>query len=283
MFAVGCGSAGAPAFVSNASRTPSSGLLPLPGLGLITGHVRDRTTLAYVAGVRVEVWLGAIHNGRSGGLSVSDEHGYFFVDTDPGSGFVIPDDSDGMSPHPFLLRAGEALSIDVTIDPAQLAESRKNAPPDTCPSSVVGTIVKGHSTSQSDLDDLVRAVLERSGTDEAAIPEGAVSLEGGEPILLDVEAGPRQVFTTRALPSTRYELRTRAELQQQAETSHKRVGFIDVGSVYSNGSCAMLSLGGDYVVPANTQKGMCCCVGYDVYEKRGSVWAFVRRTDEICP
>ena len=67
-------------------------------------------------------------------------------------------------------------------------------------------------------------------------------------------------------------------------THDERVDYIKFDRVYSDGSCALVRVGGDFVMPtAKARRGkLCCCTGTEVFEKQNGRWVFVRRVREIC-
>ncbi len=277
------GCAGSTATKSDVPRNATKATAATARHTVVEGHVRNAQTGATVPGIEVDAWLGARHHGRVSAWVISDENGFFRLEVEPGTGFLFTSLGELDAAPSLVFRPGTRIGIDVTVDPNELAQWRAMNPPEACPSSPPGTIIEGHTTTQQDLDDIARTVLERSAVDSSAIPDLGIAARGSVPIAVRVDVRTGKQLTARALPPSGFVLKTLEELQKQADRLDRDVGYVELSQLYSNGSCAVVDVGGDFVSPSRQSFGkLCCCTARDIYEKRGARWIFVRRVSEIC-
>jgi hypothetical protein len=240
-------------------------------LGAVEGLVVDARTGAALAGVDVTIG-GPCRGGDDVAWTLTDEHGFYRVELGRGicdlsARFgAASADRDG-----FEIRPAQTIVVDLTLDHAKVRAALRKDPPVHCPSSRPNAIIEGHTTSQADLDAVAAAVLERSATDKGWIPDA------GDTAFVLAEIGPGRHLTTLALKPG-FILKTKDALQADADRLGTDVRYIDFWSIYSDGTCAIVSVRGSLMMPRKQFRMMCaCCDATDVYEKRRGRWAFVRR------
>lgn len=245
-------------------------------VGVVEGYVLDSETNAPLPGADID--LGP-------GLTITDEHGYYRVELDPGHDRAFAGVGTATSDIvPVDINEGRVTRLDFRLDHAELVTSLQDDPPVSCPSSAPGAVIEGHTTSQADIDSIARSVLQRFVADRSTMASHGLRLDNT--VYVQVELEHHHRISASAFPSVagrRFVARTRAELQDEAERTGKEVRFIDIWRIYSDGTCGMVWVGLDYVIPKKDEHGrLCCCTGTEVFEKHGESWDFVRRAMEIC-
>ena len=91
---------------------------------------------------------------------------------------------------------------------------------------------------------------------------------------------------TLALPpnnARHYIVTTQGDLQREATRSGREIRFINIFGLEIAGSCATVSVGGDYLSPRPKDMGkMCCCRETEVFLRRGGRWVFRMNYGGIC-
>ncbi|MGE5184473.1 MAG: carboxypeptidase-like regulatory domain-containing protein [Acidobacteriota bacterium] len=250
------------------------------------GRVVDSKTKAGLPGISVD-FDGECRHGAEVATALTDEQGHYTIELEPGRcNLWARAGLADASPRPVEIRRGGVAVIDVELDHDAVVAAQRDQPPSRCPRSAPDAVVKGHTTTQQDTDDVARAVLERFTADEGTLPDGGLLPAGVIFVRAEVAGRPHRRLTVAALPAgtkRRFMLMTTADLQTQADRSGREVYYIDLGDLDSDGNCALLSAGANFVMPsAKRAIKMCCCAGYDVYEKSQGRWLFVRRDSESC-
>lgn len=162
----------------------------------------------------------------------------------------------------------QTLVLDLEIDHGALSAALAKDPPENCPSSKPNEVVEGSEPSQSDLDAIVHAALDRND-----IPDGRTKV-----VRTEIEHG--RTVSPNALPKG-YVLQTEADLESEAKRSQSNVWYVAFYSVYATKTCARVPFGGDFVQSRPLLK-LCCCIATDFYEKRNGRWHFVKRAHKVC-
>lgn len=237
-------------------------------LGNVEGRVTDSRTGAGVSGIEVTV-SGACQGDGGFGSTYTDQHGRYRVEMPKGDCVLEGSYGDATTGERTIrIEARRALTVDLEIDHRALAGALAKDPPENCPSSKPDEVVMGSVPTPADLDDIVRAVLDKND-----IADGRSKV-----VRTEIEDG-RTVSRT-ALPEG-YVLRTEAELEAEAKRTNSNVWYVAFYSVYATNTCARVLVGGDFVQPRRQLKN-CCCIATDFYEKRNGRWQFVKRTHQDC-
>lgn len=140
---------------------------------------------------------------------------------------------------------------------------------------------------QTDVDELFAVVLDRVLTVKDYL-QSRHFLPEKAPIPIDETIGNTEFRITRqALKDpSRWSIRSRRQLQEQADASGKVVYYVTVSNLTMNGSSAALQIGVTLVAPSPDHKSylvVCCCGGEDRYERsQGHGWRFKRRVGTLC-
>jgi hypothetical protein len=177
---------------------------------------------------------------------------------------------------------GQVMHLDFRIDHDELVVALRDFPPFNCPSSKPDTIIEGHTTPQREVDEIARAVLERS----IDVPDTILDHARGTPayVSTDVYSGRRRL-TGAALPDGRaFTARSHAQLQDEANRTRQNVFHIRFTRIDSDGSCAIVEVGGDVAIPesADPLTFVCTCSRRDAYEKTDGRWVLVRSDLASC-
>ena len=128
---------------------------------------------------------------------------------------------------------------------------------------------------QADRAALLGAVLDHHAA--AGIVDAPPQSDPG-PIYVTIKG-----LRTLALPPStarQYIVTTQADLQRDATRSGREIRFINIFGLETAGSCATVTVGGDFVVPRPKDIGkMCCCSETEVFLRRGGRWVF--RTSRV--
>lgn len=248
----------------------------------IEGYVRDKETGAGVAGVDID---GGI-NGEYLKWATTDENGRFTLPVRPPQAELFLHIGEAKIHRSNIpATAGTTTKIDdLVVEHTDLLLERESHPPVNCPGSQPGAIVEGHTTSQADIDDLVAAALARFVVDPDAIPDHGL-LAKGKVSFINTTIDRDHRISSLAVKASPIPLvgKSYDELQDLANRTRKEINFIDFSEITSDCSCAFVSVGVDFTMPASEGEfKMCCCVGHDIYEKRAGRWVFVRRMAETC-
>ncbi|HTL35853.1 MAG TPA: hypothetical protein VL326_22140 [Kofleriaceae bacterium] len=148
------------------------------------------------------------------------------------------------------------------------------------------------ASAQDELDALARAVLERYMGKPDTVPDAG--LIKGKPLYVKANLGwpcqpdwkdcveDRRVFTAAALPSPKFHLRTRNQLQAEATKTGEYTHYIDITGVEIKGDQATLSVGVDFMMPENTGGKLCCCSATQIWTKQNGKWTYKKTTSTMC-
>jgi hypothetical protein len=237
-------------------------------LGNVEGRVIDSRTGAGVPGIEVTV-SGACQGDGGFGSTYTDQLGRYRIEMPKGDCVLEGRYGDATTgERKIRIEPRRTLTVDLKIDHRALAAALAKDPPENCPSSKRDEVVMGSVPTHADLDDIVRAVLDKND-----IPDGRSKV-----VRAEIEHG--RTVSRNALPEG-YVLQTEAELEAEAKRTNSDVWYVAFYSVYATKSCAMVLVGGDFVQPRRQLK-MCCCMANDFYEKRNGRWQFVKRTHQAC-
>jgi hypothetical protein len=214
----------------------------------------------------------------------TDEHGHYRAEL-PSSCFHVgfwP--GEGRLERTVEVAANRTTHLDFSFPHDALAHYRDDHPAMRCPNSPPNTYVEGHTISQSEIDAVAAAVLERYASDATTVPDSGLLPSGQVAVQSDISRTKR--LTRAAIPAqsiVKFKLRSRVDFTSEADRFGRDVKFIHFSSLDSDGSCAIVTVGGDFVMPTRSRsmKG-CCCIGVDLYEKHDGRWSFVRRDSEPC-
>lgn len=145
---------------------------------------------------------------------------------------------------------------------------------------------------QDELDAVARAVLVRyEGKHDTVPDEGLIA---GKPLYVKANLGypcqphwqdcveDHRIFTAAAMPSAKFQLRTRDQLQAEAKRTNDNVYYIDITGVEIKGDTATLTVGVDFMMPDNSGGKLCCCSATQVWTKQNGKWTYKKTTSEIC-
>ena len=144
---------------------------------------------------------------------------------------------------------------------------------------------------QDELDAVARAVLVRYEGKHDTVPDDG--LIAGKPLYVKANLGypcqpdwkdcveDHRIFTPTALPSQKFQLRTRDQLQAEAKRTNDNVYYIDITGVEIKGDQATLTVGVDFMMPDSGGK-LCCCSATQVWTKRNGRWTYKKTTSEVC-
>jgi hypothetical protein len=258
-----------PATVSRpAAVVPPAIVEPPPPAGpFVIGTVKDEKG-ALVQGVRLTATVGSGTTLRTIGDGISNERGEYRFDIELGVA-ALNVALDKSKPLAETFHDGENR-VDVVVNSKVVAKARTNAFTQVCPTSAPGTMLEGHTTSQTDIDELARMLLERGSN---AIPDWDLAARGAQGhIAVIADIGNHRRLTTNALPAG-FTLADANQLQAQANATRNQLGFLSFQDIWSDGTCATVTVGGDIAVPADPNViKMCCCSSTTMYEKRAGTW-----------
>lgn len=136
-------------------------------LGKVEGRVTDSRTGAGVAGLEVTV-SGACQGDGGFGSVYTDQLGRYRIEMPKGDCVVEGNYGDASTGERTVrIEPRQTLIVDLEIDHRTLAAALAKDPPENCPGSKQNEMVLGSEPPQSDLDDIVHAVL-----DQNDIPDG---------------------------------------------------------------------------------------------------------------
>jgi hypothetical protein len=139
--------------------------------------------------------------------------------------------------------------------------------------------------AQRELDAVAKAVLERYLADRMSVPDSGL-LEHEPTVLLDRDLeydGTGATFTAGALPPGRFAVRSRAEMQADAERTNENVHYIFVHSLKIEGNRATFWVGVHLTIPGHPEGlGNCCCSAEQVYVKKNGAWTYAETTSSVC-
>jgi hypothetical protein len=237
-------------------------------LGTVEGRVTDSRTGAGVVGIDVTV-SGACQGDGGFGSAYTDQLGRYRIEMPKGECVVEATYGDATTgERKVRIEPSRALVVDLKIDHGALSAALAKDPPENCPTSKPTEVVVGSEPSQSELDEIVRAVLDRND-----IPDGRTKV-----VRAEIEHG--RTVSPNALPKG-YVLQTEADLESEAKRAKSDVWYVAFYSVYATKTCARVLVGGDFMQPRRQLK-LCCCMATDFYEKRSGRWRFVKRAHEAC-
>ena len=241
---------------------------PPSTFGIVEGRVTDSRTGAGLVGIDVTV-SGACQGDGGFGNAYTNQLGRYRIAMPKGECVVEATYGDATTGERTVrIEPSRTLVVDLEIDHDALSAALSKDPPENCPSSKPNEVVIGNEPSQSELDEIVRAVLERDD-----IPDARTKV-----VRAEIEHG-RTVSPT-ALPMG-FVLQTNADLEAEVKRAHNDVWYVAFYSVYATKTCARVLVGGDFI-QARPQTKLCCCIATDFYEKRNGRWHFVKRAHEGC-
>jgi hypothetical protein len=254
-------------------RTPST-----RAKGVIEGIVIDAKTGRPLGGVDVEAYPGDEEPTRT----ETNEYGRYRLELAARKFDVVASYGLARAEKRLAIADGEVMHHDFRIDHDQLVVALRDFPPFNCPSSKPDTIIEGHTTPQHEVDEIARAVLERSINAPDTIPDH----HRGTPdyVSTDVYSGRRRL-TGAALPDGRgFVARSDEQLQQEANRTRQNVFYIRFTRIDSNGSCALVDVGAGVAKPeaADAFSSVCTCSRRDAYEKTNGRWVLVRSDLASC-
>lgn len=91
-----------------------------------------------------------------------------------------------------------------------------------------------------------------------------------------------RIFTAAAMPSPKFLLRTRMQLQDESNRTNENVTYIDITGVEIKGTEATLTVGVDFMMPANSGGKLCCCSATQVWSKTNGHWVYKKTTSTMC-
>lgn len=246
--------------------------------GELEGRVLDSKTSGPVPGVMIFAFC----HGADLRLAITDETGQYRLGVPAGTCNVDADVGTAAITKTVEVVDSGPTHLDLELDHAELLQALRDEPPDHCPGSRPGDVVLGHTTSQADIDALASVVLARIVAGQEALADQGTSTTY---VVGELRGGQR--LGPAALPqgtSRTFVLKTRAEVQAEADRSGAEINYLDFESIYSDGTCALVRGGGDFVIPSSKRfvTKQCCCTGTEIYEKQNGRWVFVRRVHEIC-
>jgi hypothetical protein len=258
----------------------------VPGASFVEGHVRNARTGEPLVGMRV--WLGGPCSREVRSMAISDETGYFRLELGSGRCEIYASYGGTASSRTVRFDAARhrAVVVELAIDSAKLAAALRTDPPLRCPSSPVGAIIEGWRPSPTDRDALAQAVLERYVANPRSLAEH-IAPENGI-VMVDAELSDgRGQLTEAALPTAAGSplvLQPAHALQAEADRRRRRVQAIRFDEIYSDGSCAIVTVGGAVIRrrDADPFTWWCTCSATELFEKRAGVWQFVRRHLATC-
>lgn len=202
--------------------------------GIVEGRVTDSRTGVGVTGLEVTV-SGACEGSGAAGITYSDQHGAYRIEVPEGDCVLEVTYGDATTGERKIhIEAGRTLTVDLKIDHGALAAALAKDPPERCPSSKPGEVVMGSVPTQVDLDEIVRAVLDKNDILTARNKVVRAEVQDGRAVSRD------------ALPEG-YVLRTRAELEAEARRTNHDVWYLAFHYVYATNTCAAVLVGGDFV------------------------------------
>lgn len=264
--------------------------LPAPPRGAVYGRALDSETGLGVPGLRVFAYPDSIKLGA--GSSISDEEGRYEIKMPVGTGSIGAVNfgspwGTGMqavsTTTPVVFQVGEPVLVDIQVDHAALVAQRAKYPPLACPHSPLGTVVEGHTLSQRDLDEVVYGVLQRFITDRKSIEDFHVKDLRLVRVRTQQRVGLRA--SAAAFPlvrGTRFVDMTLAELEAEATETQKTIAYMSFGRISSDGSCAVLEVGGDVVYPDETSHTKYGCSEKALWERVNGRWMFAQSVYSIC-
>jgi len=138
------------------------------------------------------------------------------------------------------------------------------------------------SIAQNDLDAVARAVLERHRRDPTNTPDGTLA-KRHTPLLVASDVNSGRVLSSAALPSTEFELRTMAELQDEANRTQEKIFFIVISDVAITGADANAWVGVTFLKPTGMKgHALCCCSANQMFVKHGKAWRYKRTGMQVC-
>lgn len=249
---------------------------------ILSGRVVDSKTRAGIAGAEVIAFPPSpvgqtitLHDSAT----VTDEHGAYRIALAPTTYDLVASVDAARDVHDQVVLASGTTAEDFVLDHDAVISARNTRPPLACPGSPPATVVRGHSASQDQIDEVARAVLGRAGTIPATIPDARSIAE----VQAEIESPAERRLTSRAAP-VGSALRTHEELQAEADRTGHDVWYVSFSQLDTDGSCAVVEVGGCDVSPSHTRRGSpsCGCEALDLYEKHAGRWVFVRRVYQAC-
>ena len=162
------------------------------------------------------------------------------------------------------------------------------APPLTGPRPdqvAAAEIHEAQSRAQHELDAVARAVLDRFVADRMTVPDSGL-LEHEPTTILDRDLeydGTGATFSASALPQGRFAVRSRAEMQVDADRENDNVHYIFIHSLKIEGNRATFWVGVHAAVPNHPEGlGNCCCSAEQLYVKTNGVWMYAETTESVC-
>lgn len=162
------------------------------------------------------------------------------------------------------------VEIEIRAQHATVKEMRLDLP--SCPPKRGSSAV----VRQADLDALIAAVLDHYAAGGIV---DAPPRSDPEPTYVTIKDP-----STLALPpdyARQYIFTTEDELQREAMRSGRDIPFIHIFGFEIDGSCATVSVGGDFVT-ATWRGTLCCCEETEVFLKRGDRWVFRTSRVGVC-
>jgi hypothetical protein len=250
--------------------------------GTVEGYVFDKQTGDGVAGV-------SFYGGVSGQYlrpTTTDEHGHYTLQLQPTRAkLFVWIGGNSRKPVAVSVRAGHVTRVDLFVDHADVVAERQLHPPRNCPDSAAGAVVDGHTTTQQDIDDIAGAVLARFAKNPSTMPDHAL-LGDSAIVNVNTNVGTKWHISLAAILSTQNRKligRPYFAMQDEADSTGHDIYYINISDVTSDGSCAFVSAGVDFMTPTSKHIWtLCCCTGHDIYEKRDGHWTFVRSDYELC-
>jgi len=144
------------------------------------------------------------------------------------------------------------------------------SPPSPQPIGNIGTA--GPESTAS--DELASMMLSEFIAKPSSIPDSEQLGESGPIfVVIDVANGPAPAIARMPHGTRRFVFETVAELQQQADANHAKIGYLHISITIDSPTTAQVERGADFVTPTdpNTVK-LCCCSTSRRYDKTSTGW-----------
>lgn len=267
-----------------AAPPPPPPRVKLPQPAIVEGYLLDAKTKAGVQNVRVTV-RSTDDDVRE--VATTDDRGHYeLLFDEPVAAIDAFIGSTTVEKSNLTLTSGKRTRVNLLVSHREVVAARADAL--RCPHSPPGAVIEGHTTSQADIDGVSRAVLLRYASDRASSDDASIAAPADVPVSTSLrhQNHRNDHLSSRAIPTTstiRFIPSSITELQTQADQQNASFYFIDITSLYSDGSCAVVSIVEDIMAPTSKKAGRHCrCTADDVYQKRGGKWHFVKRNSVGC-
>lgn len=249
-----------------------------PHDSIIEGSVRDEESRTGLEGATVIAKPRA--SGQQEAVSITDSTGHFRMEVASGHYDLTVYYSDAQAYGDVDATIGNVARVELVIAHADVEAAARLPEQPACP-----PVPSAPTPSVAETDALIGAVLERYLTDRDALPDGGMLPSTG-PVFVVSDADGALRMTASAIPKAgagKLVLRTRRDLQADADRLGTEVFFVGFYRATISGDCATIDVGVYFAAPKNSKKiYLCCCSSTDVYERQHGRWVFKKRTEEIC-